>query len=93
MSGQNRNPRPSVVELHIGELVLEGFPPMDRAQLGAVVQQELARLFAERGMPAGLAPGGEVASLDGGEFHVAPGSNAQMIGSQIAQAVYGGLGR
>jgi hypothetical protein len=91
MSGQDRNPRPLGVELHIGDLVLEGFPAMDRAQLGAVVQQELARLFAERGVPAGLTHGGEVASLEGGEFHVAPDPNAQVIGSQIAQAIYGGL--
>jgi hypothetical protein len=93
MSDQMRHPRPSVVELHIGELVLDGFPPLDRAQLGVVVQQELTRLFAERGVPAGLANGGEAASLDGGEFHVAPGSNAQAIGAQIAQVVYGGLSR
>lgn len=87
-----RNLHPSV-ELHVEELVLEGFPAMDRAQLGAVVQQELTRLFAERGVPAGLAQGGEFARLDSGGFHVAPGSNVQVIGSQIAQAVYGGLGR
>ncbi len=93
MRDQIRNLRSSAVELHIGELVLEGFLPLDRVQLGAVVQQELARLFAERGVPAGLAHTVEVASLDGGEFRVAPGSNAQAIGSQIAQAVYGGLGR
>jgi len=86
-------PTPPVVELHIGELVLEGFPSLDQAQLGAVVQQELARLLAERGLPAGLARGGEVASLDGGEFQVQQGSKAPEIGAQIAQAVYGGLAR
>jgi hypothetical protein len=88
-----RHPRPSVVELHIGELVLDGFPLTNQAQLEAVVQQELARLFAERGMPAGLASSGDVASLEGGEFHVVPESGAQAIGAQIAQAVYGGLSR
>lgn len=93
MSDQIRNSRPSVVELHIGELVLDGFPLMDKVQLGAVVQQELARLLAERRLPTGLARGGEVASLDGGAFQVKQGSKAQEIGSQIAQAVYEGLGR
>ena len=63
------------------------------SNLGAVVQQELARLLAERGLPADLARGGEVASLDGGEFQVKQGSKAQEIGAQIAQAVYGGLAR
>lgn len=84
---------PASIDLHIGELVLDGFPHLDRAQLGAVVRQELVRLLAERGVPAGLSHGSMVASRDGGEFHLAPGSNAQAVGSQIAQAVYGGLGR
>jgi len=100
MKDQSRHPKggisnssPPIVELHIGELVLEGFPPLDQAQLGAVVQQELARLLAERGLPAGLARGGEVASLDSGEFQVKQGSKAPEIGVQIAQAVFGGLAR
>ena len=87
------NPPPLIMELHIGELVLEGFPHLDQAELGAMVQQELARLLAERGLPAGLARGGEVASLDAGEFQVKQSSKATEIGAQIAQAVYGGLGR
>jgi len=83
-----RNP---AIELHIGELVLEGFPRLDEAQLGAAVQEALERLIAERGMPASLARNGRIANLDRGAFGVAPGANAQMIGTQIAQAVYGGL--
>jgi len=100
MSDQRRHPKIEVpnssspiLELHIGELVLEGFPHLDQAELGAVVQQELARLLAERGLPTGLACGGEVPSLDGGEFQVKQGSQAPEIGVQIAQAVYGGLAR
>lgn len=81
------------LELHIGELVLDGFPALDRAQLGAAIQQELSRLCAERGVPASLGQAGQVASLDGGEFLMEPGATAQVIGSQIAQAVYRGLGR
>lgn len=79
------------VELHIEALVLDDFAGIDRAEIHSVVQRELRRLFAERGVPAGLARGGEVARLDGGEFHVAPNSSTLVIGSQIAQAVYGGL--
>jgi hypothetical protein len=89
------------LEIHIEEIVLHGFDghsgvlpqSMDRSRIGAAVQSELARLFADRGVPAGLIHGGEVASLDGGEFHVAAGSRAQGIGAQIAQAVYEGLAR
>ncbi len=83
--------RKASVELHIEELVLEGFPHLDRTQLGDAVRDELARLMAERGVPPGLAQGGTVARLEGGEFQVAPGANARTIGAQIAQAVYRGL--
>ena len=89
---ERQTPPPSI-ELHIGELVVHGFPVADRAQLGAVVRQELARLFAERGMPAGLEQGGEIASVDGGELQVAASAGVGALAAQIARAVYGGLGR
>jgi hypothetical protein len=34
-----------------------------------------------------------VESLDGGAFQVAPGARAEMIGAQVAQAIYGELSR
>lgn len=81
------------VELHIEELVLHGFPPQDRYRIGAAVEAELARLFAEQGVPPPLAQGGEMSHLDGGSFEVALGSRAEAIGSQVAEALYGGLNR
>ncbi|HLF26604.1 MAG TPA: hypothetical protein VJG32_09720 [Anaerolineae bacterium] len=83
------------VELHIGELVLHDFPqgPSERYRIGAAVERELARLIAEQGVPLALTSLGEVDGLDGGEFHVAPGSSAELIGAQIAQSVYRGFGR
>lgn len=79
------------VELHLEELVLHGFSPGDRYRIGEAVERELTRLFIEQGVPPSLAQGGEVAHLDGGMFKVAPGSKAEAIGAQIAQAVYGEL--
>ena len=81
------------VELHIEELVLHGFAPGDRYRIGEAVEQELARMLADRGVPESLAQGGEIASVDGGAFEVAPGSRAGVVGAQVAKAVYGGLGR
>ena len=81
------------IELHIEELVLHGFAPGDRHQIGEAVQRELVRLFTEQGVSPSLLQGGEVARLDGGAFELAPGSNAEMTGNQVAQAVYGGLTR
>ena len=84
---------PKNIELHIEELVLHGFSPGDRYQIGEAVEQELTRLLADRGVPQSLAEGGEIASVDGGAFEVAAGSRAEVVGAQVAEVVYGGLGR
>ena len=91
MEGQGD--RRHAVDLHIEELVLDGFNPGDRYRIGAAVEAELARLFAERGKAPSLARGGEMSSLDGGSFDVAPGAGPEGVGGQVAQAVYGGLNR
>ena len=81
------------IELHIEELLLHGFSPGDQYRIGEAVERELARMFADRGVPQSLAEGGEIASVDGGAFEVAPGSRAEVVGAEVARAVYGGLGR
>jgi hypothetical protein len=81
------------IELDIDELVLHGFAPGDGDQIGAAIRRELARLFAEQGLPAGLGTGGAVPRLDGGGFQVAAGATTDAIGAQVAHAVYGGLER
>jgi len=85
---ETRNP---TVDLHIEELVLEGFASIDGAEVQAAVQRELTQLFAMQGVPASLRRRGDLGSLEGGEFQVAPGADAQVIGAEIAQAIYGGL--
>ncbi len=79
------------VELHIEELVLHGFAASDRYRIGEIVERELARLFAEEGVPASLTSSLEAERLDAGAFHVAANSRAEAVGAQVAQAVYGGL--
>ena len=83
-------PRPDI-EIHIEELVLEGFAPHERQRVAAALEQHLARLLAERGADALLGRGGSVARLDGGSFNVAPGAKADSTGEQIAQAIYRGF--
>jgi hypothetical protein len=79
------------LELQIDELVIDGLPHLNRAQLGAIVQQELARLFAERGVPQALHRSHIAPSLDGGSIAVQPGASTVTVAAQIAQAVYGGF--
>jgi hypothetical protein len=84
---------PKSIELHIEELVLHGFAPEDHYRIGEAVERELTRLLANQGVPHSLERGGEIASVDGGAFDVAPGLRAEMVGVQVAKAVYGGVRR
>lgn len=79
------------IKLHIEELVLHGFAPGDRATIGAAIQGELTRLFAEQGVHPSLQHSREVEKMDAGTFHMQPGAKAGTIGLQVAHAIYGGL--
>ena len=83
--------KPKKIELNIEELVLHGFSPGDRHDIGEAVELELTRLLADRGVPQSLERGREIANMDGGAFEVAQGLRAQVVGAQVAKVVYGGL--
>ncbi len=79
------------VALHIEELALRGFAREEGAQVGEAIQRELARLFAEGGLPPALAGGGELERLHLGSFKAARGEKADAIGTQLARKVYDGI--
>jgi len=79
------------VELHIEELVLHGFAPGDRHRIGEAVGRELQRLLAERGAPPLLHRNAELALMDAGEFNVRPNPKLEIVGAQVAQAIYEGM--
>ncbi len=79
------------IELHIEELVLLGFEPGDRERIAEAVESELEFLFARQGVLQLLEAGSEIDKLDGGSFDVAANSRAEVIGKQVARAVYGRL--
>jgi hypothetical protein len=81
------------LELHIEQLVLHGFPPGDRYRISAAVEAELTRLFTEQGVPPSLAKYADSAQVNAGTFNILPGSKAETIGTQVAEALYGGLRR
>ena len=83
------------LELDIEELVLHGFSPGDRHRIGEAVERErgLTRLLADRSVPQLLERGREIANMDGGAFEVVTGSRAEVVGAQVAKAVYGRLRR
>jgi hypothetical protein len=79
------------IDLHIDRLILSGFASIDREQLVVAVEQELSRLLAEDGTPAGWSVSGFAAHLDGGSFALTPDMSAESIGTQVARAIYGGI--
>jgi hypothetical protein len=79
------------VELHIEELVLHGFEPGDRYRIGEAVELELQRLLAEQGAPHLFSDNVELARMNAGTFNVEPNAKSEMIGAQVARAVYEGI--
>jgi hypothetical protein len=87
--GLNHNPTsPSTIELHIEELILDGFAPRDRYAIAEAIERELTRLFAEPGMARPSMEPRAMARLDGGSINVRPGANPETIGAQLAQAIH-----
>jgi hypothetical protein len=85
--------RPKSIELHIEELILDGFEQGDKQRIAEAVERELTNLFAKKGIPASLTESNEIRHLDGGVFHAKPDSKPEIIGAKVAQAVYGGMKR
>jgi hypothetical protein len=79
------------IELNIEELVLHGFSHGDKHRIAQAVQQELTRLFSEGLASHALLQSGEYYRVDGGQFEVQADAKPERIGTQIANAVCGGL--
>jgi hypothetical protein len=78
------------IEVHIEELILEGFSPADRWPVGAAVQEELIRLFTKNGVPSDWVVRGQIDSLRGDAGTITPGSRPEPNGVRLARAIYGG---
>jgi undecaprenyl pyrophosphate synthase len=81
------------IELHIQELVLYGFSQKDGERIQKEIEQELTRLFTKHGVPASFSDSYEITELKGVSFDVRAGMEVEAIGSQVAQAIYGGMGK
>lgn len=79
------------LELHIEELILQGFPGCDRDRMGAAITQELTRLFTEQGIPRSFQNTGQSLRLPGGSFEITTGNRVDVAGAEIAQKIYGGF--
>lgn len=83
------------ITLHIERLVLDGLEldPGQGAKVQAAVEAELSRLMQKGGIAPGIQKGGELASIRTKPLQVSGTINPHTLGSQIAQSVYGGIGK
>ncbi len=83
------------IELHIDRLVLDGFTltPRERAIVRAAVEGELTRLLTEGGIGANWQSGGVVPGIRADSMHLSSNQTPSLIGEQIAQSVYSGIGK
>ena len=82
------------IELHIERLVLEGIdtPPGRAEQLREGVSAELTRLLRDGGFADTVLHGGAVARVRAPSARLSA-SGPDQLGRQLADAIYGGIGR
>ena len=85
--------KPRAIEFQLEELVFHGLDMRDVAGVADGLEQELTRLLAEQGLPAGLASDGDYGHVRGAAFAAESGGATSVTGSAIARAVYEGLSR
>ncbi|MBX3010854.1 MAG: hypothetical protein KF832_05070 [Caldilineaceae bacterium] len=92
----NRQPAadpPATLAVHIDELVLAGFPKLDGARLGVLIEEALTRLLTAGELTSACQRHAPDARIDGGVIAVRPDTPVETLAHQIAQAIYGGLDR
>jgi hypothetical protein len=85
-----KTPIQPVIQFHIEELVLHGFPAGERHRIAAAMEQELGRLVAAQGL-AGVRQSVELERVQGGVMQVVAGQQPQATGVQIARSVFRNL--
>ncbi|WP_245231764.1 hypothetical protein [Streptomyces novaecaesareae] len=92
IAGRNDPERGSAgrIEVEIGELVLDGFEPIDHERLTTAFRTELTRLVRTRGVPLAAA-GDRALDLLSGLPPLPAGSSPQRLGEALARAVHAGL--
>lgn len=83
------------INLHIERVILDGLAvaPSQRGLVQSALEAELVRLLASGGLAAALSSSGAMPVLRVSDLPLAMPSEPAQLGSQIAQAVYGGIGQ
>ena len=81
--------------ISIERLILDGLPltPHQRPVLQVALEEELARLLADDGLAYDLQTQGMYPRVTAGEVQVRDNIDARLLGKQLAQAIYRGIGQ
>ena len=91
LQGVSANRTGASLDVHIEEIVLHGFPVNHRHSIGDSTNQELTRLLSDKGLSSTLSQSAE--RIDAGKFQMDHEAGPHVVGSLVANAVYGGLKR
>jgi len=81
------------VELHIEELVLDGFASGNPYVIGEAIERELALLLREQNIPNSLRFENATDEVRGATFNATHDAKPPALGRQIATAVYQAFGQ
>jgi hypothetical protein len=79
---------PARIELHIEELVLDGFAPQDRHRIAQAVARELEELLTVNSLPASPVRDLTVERTDAGALHIPGNAQPAAFGLRIARSLY-----
>ena len=77
------------IEIQIDELVLHGFPPMNRRLIKEAVETHLARMFLDGRMYQGFTEDKTIEKSHAVSINLKSDSTPGNIGKQIARSIYG----
>ena len=83
--------KPRAIDVHIEELILHGFDPGTRWNVGDALDNELRGLLAKEGIPPAWQASPE--RIEAGTVRAHAESIPAVIGTEIARAIYGGGAR
>jgi len=83
------------IQLHIERLILEGLPATSvrGPQVRTAVEAELTRQLTEGGLSHDMHSGGTLPRVQASPLRLAAETKPSQLGKQIAQSVYGGIGK
>lgn len=79
------------VNIEIEKLVLHGFNYHDHKRISTALEQELAKLIREKGLPENFTKKEEIPWIDAPSFNAPADMNPNNIGTYVARSIYKAL--